>query len=101
MSKTMKIIAVVMAFVVVNSIGMIVFSPAAMSMVSDSVPIEKQSTAMGIYGGVCENSGIIIGSALGGFVWSAWGPQATFLMGAISAGIGAVICGTLVRERLH
>ena len=90
-----------MGFVIANSVGMIVFSPAAMSIISDSVPLEKQSTAMGFYGGVCENSGIIIGSALGGFIWSTWGPQATFLMGAISSGIGVVVCIAWVKERLN
>ena len=87
------------AFVATNRIGMSTFSPAALGMLSDSVPLEKQSTAMGIYGGICENSGIIAGSALGGFIWSVWGPQATFLMGAIAAGIGTLICFIFVKEK--
>ncbi len=86
-------------FVVINGLGLVMFSPAALGLLSDSVPLNRQSTAMGIYGGVCENTGIIAGSALGGFVWSAWGPQPTFLMGTLAAGLGAVICFGLVRDK--
>lgn len=85
--------------VIINSIGMVTFSPAAMGLLSDSVPLNRQSTAMGIYGGVCENTGIIAGSALGGFVWSSLGPQATFLMGTIAAALGTLVCFALVRDK--
>jgi len=70
-----------------------------LGLLSESIPLQKQSTVMGIYGGVCENTGIVAGSALGGFIWSAFGPQATFLMGAISASLGAVICLTLLERK--
>ena len=86
-------------FAMMHSVGMVLFGPAALGMLSDSVPLERQSTAMGLYGGVCENGGIIAGSALGGLLWSNWGPQVTFITGAIASGIGAVICFSLVRER--
>jgi len=79
-------------FTIVSSLGLTMFSPAALGLVSDSVPLHLQSTAMGVYGGVCENTGIIAGASLGGFVWSAWGPRATFLMGTVAAIVGAVIC---------
>jgi len=88
-------------FVIVSSLGLTMFSPAALSLVSDSVPLRLQSTAMGVYGGVCENTGIIAGASLGGFIWSAWGPRATFLMGTIAATLGAVICFFgLVRDKV-
>jgi len=87
------------AFTVTSSLGLVMFSPAALGLLSESVPLERQSTAMGIYGGVCENTGIIAGSALGGFVWSAWGPQPTFLMGTIAAGLGAILCFSLVKVK--
>lgn len=79
-------------FVVMRSTGTAMYSPAALGLLSDSVPQEKQSTAMGIYGGVCENTGIIAGSALGGLVWSSFGYRETFLMGAFSTGLGAAMC---------
>jgi len=62
-------------FVVLRSIGMVTYSPAALGLLSESIPSERQSTIMGIYGGVCENSGFIAGSALGGLIWSALGPR--------------------------
>jgi PPP family 3-phenylpropionic acid transporter len=79
-------------FVIVSSLGLTMFSPAALGLVSDSVPLRLQSTTMGVYGGVCENTGIIAGASLGGFVWSAWGPPATFLMGTAATALGAIIC---------
>jgi len=87
-------------FVILASLGMAMFSPAALGLFSDSVPLHRQSTAMGIYGGVCENTGIIAGSALGGFIWSSFGPQATFLMGAFSAILGAMLCFTLTTKKV-
>ena len=79
-------------FIIIRSLGMAMFNPAALGLLSDSVPLHRQSTAMGVYGGVCENTGVIAGSALGGFIWSAWGPRATFLTGAVASILGAVIC---------
>lgn len=87
------------AFTAASSLGLTMFSPAALGLLSDSIPLHRQSTAMGVYGGICENTGIIAGSALGGFVWSAWGPQPTFLMGTVAAGLGAVLCFSLIREK--
>ncbi len=81
-----------------QSVGMAMFSPASMGLLSDSVSSQRQSTAMGVYGGLCEDPGIIAGSALGGFIWSAWGPQATFLTGAIAAGLGVVVSLALIKE---
>jgi MFS family permease len=85
-------------FVILNSIGMVMFSPAALGLLSESVPLHRQSTAMGFYGGVCENIGIIGGSALGGIIWDTWGPQPTFLIGALTIGLGAIICLVLVKN---
>jgi len=87
-------------FVITSSLGLIMFSPAALGLLSASVPLQRQSTAMGLYGGLCENTGIVAGSALGGFVWSAWGPRATLLMGTVAASLGAVICLALVRGKV-
>jgi len=88
-------------FVIISSLGLTMFGPAASGLVSDSVPLRLQSTAMGVYGGVCENTGIIAGASLGGFIWSTWGPRPTFLMGTIAAGLGAVICFFgLVRDKV-
>ena len=86
-------------FVIINSLGMAMFSPAALGLLSTSIPLQRQSTAMGVYGGVCENTGIIAGASLGGFIWSTWGPQATFLMGTVAASLGAAICFSLVRDK--
>lgn len=81
-----------------QSLGMAMFSPASMGLLSDSVPLQRQSTAMGAYGGLCEDTGIIAGSAFGGLIWNAWGPQAVFLAGAIAAGLGVVVSLTLIKQ---
>ena len=85
-------------FVALRSIGMVMYSPAALGLLSDSVPRERQSTVMGVYGGVCENTGIIAGSTLGGFVWVTLGPETAFFMGGVAAILGAVICVAFVES---
>jgi len=40
-------------FMILNGVGIALFSPAALGLLSDSVPFHRQSTAMGFYGGVC------------------------------------------------
>ena len=89
-----------MVFVLTSGMGMATFSPAALGMISDSVPPKRQSSAMGIYGAFGENIGIIAGSSLGGFIWSTWGPRSTFLMGAIANAMGVVTCLALVKEKV-
>jgi MFS family permease len=79
-------------------VGLAMFSPASMGLLSNSVSSQRQGMAMGAYGGLCEDPGIIAGSALGGLIWSAWGPQATFLTGAIAAGLGVVVTLALIKE---
>jgi PPP family 3-phenylpropionic acid transporter len=86
-------------FNITNSIGAVLFSPAALGLLSESVPARKQSTAMGFYGGVCENIGIVAGSALGGVIWDAFGPRPTFIMSTVSCVIAAILCSTLVKDR--
>ena len=85
-------------FVIGQSVGRTMLSPALLGLLSDSVPSQQQSTVMGVYGGLCEDTGVIAGSAFGGMIWSAWGPQATFLTGAIAAGLGMVVCWVFVKK---
>ncbi|MGD9118478.1 MAG: MFS transporter [Dehalococcoidia bacterium] len=85
-------------FVILNSIGMAMLEPAALGLISSLVPSERLSTVMGIYGGIFENTGIVAGSALAGFVWSFLGPRATFLIGASTGILGAITCLVFVRE---
>ncbi len=89
----------IIVFVVVYGLGLVMFTPAALGFLSESVPESQQSTAMGVYGGMGENMGLIVGSASGGFVWSALGPQAPFLMSSLAAAIGVVVCLVFVRNR--
>jgi MFS family permease len=90
---------ILVAAVIVQSVGSAVFGPSAVSMLSDTVPQNWQSTAMGIYGG-CEDIGVVIGSALGGFIWEAVSPQSTFLVLGMSAPIlGAIVALTMLRNK--
>lgn len=87
------------AAVVTQSIGSAIFSPAAVSLLSDTVPLHWQNTAMGIYG-ACEDIGVVAGSALGGLVWSVLGPPSTFLLVGVTAAIlGAIVSFTLLRGK--
>jgi MFS family permease len=86
-------------FVLTSGVGVATFSPAALGMISDSVPAKRQSTAMGIYGAFGENIGIIAGAGVGGFIWIALGHQYAFLMGTLATALGAIICFALVKDK--
>jgi MFS family permease len=86
------------AFIIIRSLGMPLFNPAAVALLSDSVPPQRQSTIMGLYG-TSEIAGSIAGSAIGGFIWSAWGPPATFLIGTGGAVLGTIMCLSLPRGK--
>ncbi len=87
-----------MLLVVTCNIGFVMFTPAAVALLSNNVPAYWQSTAMGIYG-AAEDMGIIIGSGVGGFVWTAGGPTAVYLMGSLGSVVGALICLGFVKDR--
>jgi MFS family permease len=83
--------AALAAYQVLGSLGGSMFGPAAVALLSENVPSGRQNTAMGIYGG-SEDAGMIIGSALGGLLWSSLGPTSTFLIaGTAAAFLGSVI----------
>ena len=81
--------------VVLFEIGLATYNPTALALLSDSVPAERQGSAMGMYGGICENSGIMAGAFSGGFVWNIFGPRATFLLGSLVCMIGIIMCLSL------
>ncbi len=87
------------AGVIIQSTGSAIFGPAAVTLLSEVVPQHRQNTAMGIYGGF-EDIGVIIGSAIGGVVWSTLGPTPTFLIvGSGSALLGAVISLVFLKKQ--
>lgn len=89
--------ALLMVFVVTSNIGFTMFTPAAVALLSNNVPAYWQGTAMGVYG-AAEDVGIILGSGIGGFVWTAGGPTALYLMGSFAGVAGALICLGFVRD---
>jgi MFS family permease len=87
------------AAVIIESVGSAIFGPAAVALLSETVPSNWQNTAMGIYGG-CEDIGVVAGSALGGLVWSSLGPTSAFLLvGTATPIIGAIVTFTLLRNK--
>ena len=87
--------------VVLFEIGLATYGPAALALLSDSVPSEHQGSAMGIYGGICENTGIMAGAFSGGFVWNIFGPRATFWLGSLVCIIGMIMCLILNIEEME
>ncbi len=87
----------ILMMIIVNT-GFAMFNPAAIALLSNNVPEYWQSTAMGIYG-AAEDTGIIIGSGAGGFIWTAVGPPAVFMMASAAGVLGALICLVFIRER--
>ena len=63
------------------------FSQGILSaLVADTTPRDLKGTAFGIFNlasGVC----MLIASVLAGWLWQGWGPSATFLAGAVFAGV--------------
>ena len=86
--------------VVLFEIGLATYNPAALAILSDSVPPERQGSVMGMYGGICENVGIMAGAFSGGFVWNIFGPRATFLLGSLVCVIGVIMCLTLDTKKI-
>jgi MFS family permease len=90
--------AMLIVGVIGESAGSAIFSPAAVSLLSDTMPLHWQSTAMGIYGG-CEDLGMVIGSAVGGLVWSSLGSKATFLLvGTTTAVLSALVALMMLKN---
>lgn len=87
-----------MLFTVLGSLSFVMYTPAAIALLSNTTPARWQNTAMGIYG-AAEDIGIILGSGAGGFVWNAAGPEAVYLMGAAASLAGAIICLVFIREK--
>jgi len=84
---------------VIGSIGNSLYNPAAVALLSENVSSHRQSTAMGIFGGF-EDTGLIIGTALGGLLWSALGPTPTFLIaGTVPACVGAAMSFVFLKKR--
>jgi MFS family permease len=82
---------------VIANVGFAMFTPAAVALLSNNVPAHWQSTAMGVYG-AAEDIGMIIGSGVGGFVWTAGGPSALYLMGCAAGVAGALVCLGFVKD---
>ena len=87
-----------MLFTVTGSLSFVMYTPAAIALLSNTTPARWQNTAMGIYG-AAEDMGIILGSGAGGFVWNAGGPKAVYLMGAAASLAGAIICLGFIKEK--
>jgi PPP family 3-phenylpropionic acid transporter len=87
--------------VILLEIGLATYSPAALALLSDSVPSEHQGSVMGMYGGICENTGIMAGAFSGGFVWNIFGPRATFWLGSLVCIIGVIMCLILNIEEME
>lgn len=87
------------AAMIIQSTGSAVFGPAAVAMLSESVPQNRQGTAMGIYGGF-EDIGVVIGSGLGGIVWDNLGPQAAFfIIGTTTPILAAIVAFMTLKSR--
>lgn len=82
-------------------IGLVTYSPAALTLLSNSVPSERQGSVMGIYGGICENTGIMAGAFSGGFVWNIFGLRETFLLGSLVCIVGVIMCFFLNIEKME
>ena len=56
--------------------------------VSNQSPPEERGTALGFFSS-CESIGALVASMLAGFIWTTWGPAATFITTAVAATLAA------------
>lgn len=85
-----------------SALGFSLFSTmmlVLMAMLSERVPRSRQGRAMGILG-FSEDTGLIVGSGVGGFFWNAWGPSGPFLFGSGMLGICLFAWLLLIRSGL-
>jgi len=82
---------------IIHALGMAIFITATIGILTEFVTRGKLATFIGIYGGIGENSGLMLGAAVGGFIWEGLGVSATFLSAVIACGIGILFCILLAK----
>ncbi len=95
LSKDFSWLAVSIVLLALSSAA---YLPAASALLSEGVPLHRQGTAMGLYG-FLEDVGLIVGPAVGGYLWSASGPQAPFYLGGLAAASGVLLFLSLLRGK--
>ncbi len=99
---TLALVNAPLLFVLVRFLeGMFVagFFPAAMSMVGDAVPFDRQGRWMG-WITTAQASGIALGPAIGGILYQSWGFYSPFFLSSGFALIAAVLAFFLLPETL-
>jgi MFS family permease len=76
------------ACAVLFSLSMTLYFPSVAAMLAERIPVQGLGTAMGFYG-LMEDVGWMMGPALGGMLWEAWGMQSPFLFGGAIAAVAA------------
>ena len=89
----------VLICVVFYSLGVALYQPAALGVLTERIPAGRTGTAVGIYG-LFEDVGWMIGPAGVGMLWEAAGVRAPFAMSAGAVGAGVVMAMFLSRRLL-
>jgi MFS family permease len=66
------------------------------ALVADAVPENLRGTAFGLYG-LITGAGVLAASVIAGWLWSDFGPAATFTTGALFA--AAALIGMIIQQR--
>lgn len=72
------------ASVLMFAVGSAIYSPTVTALLSQNVPVFWTGTALGIFG-FMEDIGWMIGPAVGGFLWTSVGGQASFWFAGMAA----------------
>ncbi len=67
------------------------------ALVADTAPPERRGTAYGFYN-LVTGLGLLLASVIAGLLWDAFGPQITFLAGAVLAGVSALLLRLWLRK---
>lgn len=85
-------------FMAAGAVGRGMVNPAILAMVSELSPPRIQGRMMGLFG-ACEDLGLVVGPAIAGLVWTAWGPRSAFWVAGLITMAGAMVAVLLIKER--
>lgn len=68
------------------------------ALVADTAPADLRGTAFGLFN-LVTGAALLIASVMAGWLWQAYGPSATFLLGAAFSGVAALIMAVRLKAR--
>lgn len=88
---------VVIAVQLLDGVGFSLYWSAAVQLVADLAPSDRQATAQTLFGALASGLSSVIGTAAGGFILDRFGPSAVFAVATVLAATAVVCFGWFAR----